>query len=103
MLVVLDEPDASLDEEGERALYETLRSLKARGTTCVVITHRLALLGAVDKVLMLRDGQVQAFGPRDQVFAALQRLAANTPRPRMTVAPAPGRATPADAVTEPHA
>jgi ATP-binding cassette subfamily C exporter for protease/lipase len=71
-LVVLDEPNANLDEQGERALADTLRDLHARGKTTVLITHRLAALGAVQKVLVLMDGSIKAYGPRDEVLAALQ-------------------------------
>jgi ATP-binding cassette subfamily C exporter for protease/lipase len=51
----------------------TLRYLKAQGCSVLVITHRTSVLPAADKVLMLRDGQVAAFGPRDEVLAALQK------------------------------
>ena len=72
-LVVLDEPNASLDEAGEAALAAALQELKARGTTVVVITHRRSVLSAVDKVLCLRDGTVVAYGPCDAVLQALQK------------------------------
>jgi ATP-binding cassette subfamily C exporter for protease/lipase len=71
-LLVLDEPNSSLDEAGELALMDTLRQLKAQGATVVLITHRTSVLPAADKVLMLRDGLVAAFGPRDEVLAALR-------------------------------
>ncbi len=74
-LIVLDEPNASLDALGEQALNEALIALKAAGAMIVVITHRTDLLALADTMLILRDGQVQAFGPRDQVLAALQRAA----------------------------
>ena len=70
--VVLDEPNSSLDEAGERQLVQALLGLKARGTTQVVMTHRTSVLAAIDKILVLRDGQVAALGPRDEVLAALQ-------------------------------
>jgi ATP-binding cassette subfamily C exporter for protease/lipase len=72
-LLVLDEPNSSLDEAGELALMATLRHLKSQGCSVLVITHRTSILPAADKVLMLRDGQVAAFGPRDEVLAALQK------------------------------
>jgi ATP-binding cassette subfamily C exporter for protease/lipase len=86
--VVLDEPNSSLDEAGEKALVETLLALKAQGTTSVVITHRTSVLAAVDRMLVLRDGQVQAYGPRDEVLAALQKAAQPAP-PAVAVSPAP--------------
>jgi ATP-binding cassette subfamily C exporter for protease/lipase len=72
-LVVLDEPNSSLDEAGDAALSAALQGLKARGATVVVMTHRTSVLGAMDKVLLLVDGAQQAFGPRDEVMAALQK------------------------------
>ncbi len=75
-VVVLDEPNSSLDEAGEVALANTLLALKARGTTVVVITHRTSVLAAADLMLVLRDGQVQMAGPRDEVLAALSEAAA---------------------------
>lgn len=71
-LLVLDEPNSSLDEAGELALMQTLAQLKAQGATVVLITHRTSVLPAADKVLMLREGVVAAFGPRDEVLAALR-------------------------------
>jgi ATP-binding cassette subfamily C exporter for protease/lipase len=71
--LVLDEPNSSLDEAGEQALMATLGHLKSQGCSVLVITHRTSVLPAADKVLMLRDGQVAAFGPRDEVLAALQK------------------------------
>lgn len=68
-LVILDEPNASLDERGETALFEALADLRAAGCTVVVISHRPNMLKAVDKVLVLKHGQVEAFGPRDEVLA----------------------------------
>jgi ATP-binding cassette subfamily C exporter for protease/lipase len=70
--LVLDEPNSSLDEAGERALIATLQALKAQGTTIVLITHRSNVLGIVDMLLVLADGQVRLSGPRDQVLAALR-------------------------------
>jgi len=73
VLVVLDEPNSSLDEEGDAALAQAIQAAKGRGTTFVVMTHRTSVLGVADKMLVLRDGQQVAFGPRDEVLTALQR------------------------------
>ncbi|HEN8798767.1 TPA: type I secretion system permease/ATPase [Pseudomonas putida] len=72
-LVVLDEPNANLDDLGEKALVDALTELKARGATVVLISHRPNVLCAVDQVLMLRDGGVHMLGSRDEVFAALRK------------------------------
>ena len=73
--VVLDEPNSSLDEEGDAALAAALKQASARGATVVVITHRTSVLGVANLLLVLRDGQQQAFGPRDEVLAALNQAA----------------------------
>ena len=74
--VVLDEPNSSLDEQGDAALAAAISQLAARGTTFVVMTHRTSVLGVADKILLLRDGQAQMFGPRDDVLKALNEAAA---------------------------
>ena len=73
VLVVLDEPNSSLDEAGDAALAAAIAELKARGTTFVVMTHRTSVLAVADKMMVLRDGLMQAFGPRDEVLAALKK------------------------------
>ena len=73
VLVVLDEPNASLDEVGDAALASAILELKQRGTTFVVMTHRTSVLAVADKMLVLQDGVMQAFGPRDDVLAALKK------------------------------
>ena len=75
-LVVLDEPNANLDAEGEQALVATLRGLKEEGLTLVVIAHRPSLLDSIDKVLVLRDGAVEAFGSRSEILQRVVRRAA---------------------------
>ena len=75
VFVVLDEPNSSLDEAGDVALAHAISALKQLGTTFVVMTHRTSVLGVADKMLIMRDGAQQAFGPRDEVLAALQQKA----------------------------
>ena len=79
--VVLDEPNSSLDEQGDAALANAIAQLKSRGTTFVVMTHRTSVLGVADKMLVLRDGQTQMFGPRDDVLKALNEAAAKASQP----------------------
>jgi ATP-binding cassette subfamily C exporter for protease/lipase len=71
--VVLDEPNSSLDEAGDAALASAIQEYKAQGTTFVVVTHRTSVLGVTDKLLVLNEGTMQAFGRRDDVLAALQK------------------------------
>ncbi|MDY0269044.1 type I secretion system permease/ATPase [Trichloromonas sp.] len=70
-LVILDEPNSNLDEEGEAALVRSFSELKKQGTTLVIVSHKPALLAGVDKVLMLKNGQLALFGPRNAVFSKL--------------------------------
>jgi len=67
-LVVLDEPNAHLDADGEQALQAALRTLKERSVTVVLVAQRLSVVSMVDTVLMLRDGRVEAIGPRDAML-----------------------------------
>ena len=69
-LLVLDEPNANLDLAGDEALLTTLQRLKAAGTTVVLITHKINILSVVDKIMLLGDGTVRAFGARDEVLRA---------------------------------
>ncbi len=75
-LVVLDEPNANLDHDGDHALLRTLARLKEEGVTVVVIAHRPSLLGGMDKMLVLREGLVESFGPRAEIMARVTRVAA---------------------------
>ena len=85
--VVLDEPNSSLDEQGDAALAGAISQLSAGGTTFVLMTHRSGVLGVSDKMLVLRDGQAQMFGPRDDVLKALSEAAAKARQPAATMAP----------------
>lgn len=71
--IVLDEPNANLDDAGEYALIQAINAVRAQGQTVVIISHRPTLLGVVNKILLLNDGAVQEFGTRDQVFANLRQ------------------------------
>ncbi|WP_230404518.1 MULTISPECIES: type I secretion system permease/ATPase [Undibacterium] len=72
-LLVLDEPNSNLDDVGEAALVQAVNYLRSIGKTIVLITHRTSILSATTQLLLLRDGVAQAFGPRDQVIAALNQ------------------------------
>jgi ATP-binding cassette subfamily C exporter for protease/lipase len=71
-LIVLDEPNSNLDDLGEAALVNAVNDLRQRGKTIVLITHRPTVLNATTKLLLMRDGTAQAFGPTKEVLAALQ-------------------------------
>ena len=88
VLLVLDEPNANLDDAGEAALYATVQELKAKGKTVLLITHRPGAVAVADRILVLADGQIQMQGPRDAVVQALQ-----------TARQAPPAATPAQSAT----
>ncbi len=92
VFVVLDEPNSSLDEAGDLALANAIAALKQLGTTFVVMTHRTSVLGVADKMLIMRDGAQQAFGPRDEVLAALQKaqqpVSVSAPETNTITAPA---------------
>ncbi|MBC3362381.1 type I secretion system permease/ATPase [Pseudomonas sp. SWRI154] len=77
-LVVLDEPNSNLDDAGEKMLTEALKKLKQSGATVFVITHRSGVLAQVDKLLVLNQGELSLFGPRDKVLARLQGAAPAT-------------------------
>jgi ABC-type protease/lipase transport system fused ATPase/permease subunit len=84
-LVVLDEPNANLDAAGDEALRAALQTLKARGTTVVVVGHRPALMSCLDKIAVLKDGAVVAF---DASAALLPQLVPGAQRVRQAVAAA---------------
>lgn len=71
-LIVLDEPNANLDQAGESALAAAIAELKGRGAAIVMVGHRPSTLSEATKILLLKDGRVQAFGPRDEVLARLR-------------------------------
>ena len=72
-LIVLDEPNSNLDDVGEAALLAVLQDLRQRGKTVILITHRTSVIGVTTKLLLLRDGTAQMFGPTGDVLKALQQ------------------------------
>jgi len=80
-LIVLDEPNSNLDTEGDEALTRAVRAARQRGAIVVVVAHRPVGIEAVDQILVLKDGRVQALGPKEQVLAQVlqPRIAAPTP------------------------
>jgi ATP-binding cassette subfamily C protein len=96
-ILILDEPNAHLDSGGEARLMETLELLRQRSATVIVSTHRTGILKAVDKIMLLRDGEVQVFGDRDDVFRSAAQpppaevgTAASTSDADSNSAPEPG-------------
>jgi len=73
MLIVLDEPNASLDAEGDKALSQAIVELKRAGRTVVIIVHRASLIGTADKLLVLSGGRVESFGPTAEVLPQVTR------------------------------
>ena len=71
-LLVLDEPNANLDSEGEAALGRALRDAKARGVTVVIVTHRISIATTCDRILVMKNGRIDDFGPTDEVARRAQ-------------------------------
>lgn len=71
-LIVLDEPNANLDDVGEAALIKAVQILKSQGSTVVLVTHRPSILAVADRVVVLKNGSIQADGPRDVVLEKLR-------------------------------
>ena len=92
VFVVLDEPNSSLDEAGDAALANAITQLKSRGTTFVIMTHRTSVLAVADKMLILHEGQNRAFGPKDEVLAALAKANAQANQPSQSTAVVPATA-----------
>ena len=72
-LVVLDEPNSNLDNEGDAALHQAILGLKSRGAIVVLIAHRPSVLGVCDRILVLANGVQQDFGPRDEILRKIVR------------------------------
>ncbi len=80
-LIVLDEPNSNLDTEGDEALTRAIRGARERGAIVVVVAHRPIGIEAVDQLLVLRDGRVQAFGPKETVLAQVLQPRVASPSP----------------------
>ncbi len=80
VLLVLDEPNSALDHEGSEALNRAVQGMKARGLGVIIMAHRPNAIAECDKILVLKDGTVQAFGPRDEVLAKVLKNSADVQR-----------------------
>ena len=70
---MLDEPNANLDDAGEMALLQTVREMKAKGKTVFLITHRPGAISIADRLMLLKDGEIVADGPKEAVLATLTK------------------------------
>jgi ATP-binding cassette subfamily C exporter for protease/lipase len=85
--IVLDEPNSSLDEEGDAALLRTLQYIKSKGSTLIIITHRVQVMSVIDSILLLVDGKIKALGPRDEVLKSLIPQNPSPTKPKAGAAP----------------
>src|SRR5215475_7579568 len=90
-LIVLDEPNSNLDTEGDEALTRAVRAARERGAIVVVVAHRPIGIGGVDQILVLKDGRMQAFGPKEQVLAQVLQPRVAGPAPIKIVSEAGGK------------
>lgn len=88
-ILILDEPNAHLDTEGDAALISALGALKAERKTVLIVSHKLGILPVVDRILVLSDGRMEMFGPRDEVLAKIA-----PPNLRRVPAPSVAKAAP---------
>jgi ATP-binding cassette subfamily B protein len=77
-LLVLDEPNANLDSNGEACLINAINVARKQNTTTVIITHKLPLLSVVDKVILMSDGVIYAMGPKDEILSKLVAPSSST-------------------------
>lgn len=84
-LIILDEPNANLDSEGEEALYQIINDLKAQGKAIIFVSHKMALVSLAEKSLILADGRMRSFGSTQELLKvkpALKQVAAEAPPAR---------------------
>jgi ATP-binding cassette subfamily C exporter for protease/lipase len=92
-LVVLDEPNANLDAEGELALLRALEQMKASGQTVIVVSHKPSILRGADKLLVLREGRIELYGPREVVLERMKPARPEAVNPPVANATQPAEAT----------
>jgi len=88
VLLVLDEPNSNLDQEGEAALMQAVMNAAARGAAVVIVAHRAGVLARVDRLVVMRDGAIQMDGPREEV---LEKMRAAAGRPASSQPPSPAQ------------
>ncbi len=79
-VVIMDEPNAFLDAEGEQALNLAIRQIRARGGIAIIVAHRPSILAEVDMVAVIQNGRMSAFGPKDEIVAGQRQANVNAPR-----------------------
>jgi len=89
VLVVLDEPNSNLDELGEQGLIQAINSLKANGSTVIIITHRPSILQVTNKLVVMKNGLLEMYGSTNEVLAKLRGKQTQTPQPKPQDRPAP--------------
>ncbi|HEU4852812.1 MAG TPA: type I secretion system permease/ATPase [Telluria sp.] len=102
-VLVLDEPNSNLDDVGEQALTAAVNDLRQRGKTIILITHRTSIIGVTNKLLLLREGVGEMFGPTQQVLQALQQNAQKQLQAQQQAAAAQQQAAPRPAPAAPQA
>ncbi len=102
VLLVLDEPNSNLDQEGEAALMQAILGAASRGAAVVIIAHRAGVLARVDRLLMMRDGVVQLEGPREEVLEKMRATAGRPAAPASQPTAQPARPGPGQAAPRPQ-
>jgi ATP-binding cassette subfamily C protein len=92
-LIVLDEPNSNLDAAGDEALTRAILGIRARGGIVVVIAHRPSAIAGVDLLLVLKQGRLQAFGPKDEILSKVLQRDTPAPRPLKVVSDMGGSAS----------
>ncbi|MGL4240930.1 MAG: ATP-binding cassette domain-containing protein, partial [Beijerinckiaceae bacterium] len=99
-VVVLDEPNANLDIEGEQALQSAITTMRGRGTTIIIIAQRLGVLAVADKILVLAQGAIDTIGERHQVVGLIKAGKTALPVKPLAVAPKVGAAVAQERIRE---